>query len=317
VTIPAIDLPAAVRRRERALADEARPRPPFWLWLTFPLAGLALVASVLGILVDSVYGKETDVWAAQAVGQDIANLVAFPVLVGLALAARRGSLHAYLALTGLLGYSAYMYGLYAFDVHFGRLFLVYVAAYGLSVYALGGALTSLDASRVRETFGLDTPLKLTARLLIALSALFYVLWLSIEVPAAITGNAPDELVDTGLFTNGVHVIDLALFLPAMGLTGVLLARRRAWGFVFAPAVLGTGVPVGVGIVASTVVLATRGLDHSWPVAIIVALLTVVEVGVLWRFVAAILPETRLEDGLRQQADRAGQSALCSKLRMPR
>jgi hypothetical protein len=123
MTIPAIEFPASIRRRERALAELVRPRPPLWLWLTFPLAGLAFAASVLGILVDRVYGKETEIWAAQAAGQDIANLVVFPALVGLAVAARRGSLHAYLGMTGLLGYSAYTYGLYAFDIHFGRLFL--------------------------------------------------------------------------------------------------------------------------------------------------------------------------------------------------
>jgi hypothetical protein len=160
-----------------------------------------------------------------------------------------------------------------------------------------------------------TPIRLTSRLLIALSALSYVLWLSIEIPAAISGNAPDELVDTGLFTNGVHVIDLALFLPAMGLAGFLLARRRAWGFVLAPAVLGTVVPIGLGIVVSTAVLAARGLDHSLPVAIIVALLTVLEASVLWHFLAAILPETRLEDGLRQSEMRASQTRPCSTGRL--
>jgi hypothetical protein len=154
MTIPAFDFPAAVHRRELRLAASA-PRTPLWLWLTLPLAGLGFLASVLGILVDGVYRNETDIWAAQATGQDIANLVAFPVLVALALVARRGSLRAYLACTGLLSYSAYTYALYAFDIRFGRLFLVYVAIYGLSVYALGGALTSLDAGSARAAFRAD------------------------------------------------------------------------------------------------------------------------------------------------------------------
>jgi hypothetical protein len=35
----------------------------------------------------------------------------------------------------------------------------------------------------------------------------------------------------GLLNNPIHVLDLGLVLPAAVLTGVLLARRRPWGFV--------------------------------------------------------------------------------------
>lgn len=58
-------------------------------------------------------------------------------------------------------------------------------------------------------------------------------------------------MDTGLATNPVHVLDLAIFLPAMALAGVLLARRHASGFGLAPVVLGAVVPIGLGIVCAT------------------------------------------------------------------
>jgi len=37
--------------------------------------------------------------------------------------------------------------------------------------------------------------------------------------------------EVGLLNNPIHVLDLGLVLPAAVLTGVLLARRRPWGFV--------------------------------------------------------------------------------------
>ena len=42
----------------------------------------------------------------------------------------------------------------------------------------------------------------------------------------------------GLFTNPVHVLDLSILLPALALSGVLLLRRRAAGFLLAPLLLG-------------------------------------------------------------------------------
>jgi hypothetical protein len=84
--------------------------------------------------VDSVYARETEDFAAQGVGQDIANLIAYPILLLLAWAASRGSVRAYLAWLGILIYSGYSYAIYAFDVGFNALFLVYVAVLGLSIY---------------------------------------------------------------------------------------------------------------------------------------------------------------------------------------
>jgi tetrahydromethanopterin S-methyltransferase subunit G len=69
---------------------------PGWLWLSLPITVLALAGSLAGILVGDVYAEETADWAGQAVGQDIGNLLLYPLLLGLAYLAARGSLRAYL-----------------------------------------------------------------------------------------------------------------------------------------------------------------------------------------------------------------------------
>jgi len=98
---------------------------PWWLWLSVPIATLAVVASLSGIFVDSVYARETENFAAQGVGQEIANLIAYPVLLLLAWG-RAEDRCAHLGWAGVLVYSVYSYAIYAFDVRFNGLFLVYV-----------------------------------------------------------------------------------------------------------------------------------------------------------------------------------------------
>jgi len=114
---------------------------------------------------------------------------------------------------------------------------VWVAVLGLSVWALIGGLASLDPVRVRSKFTGRPPLRSTSVVLIAIGSVFYLLWLSEIVPATLSGTIPEALAEAGLPTNPVHVLDLALFLPAAVVAGGLLARRRALGYVLAPVVL--------------------------------------------------------------------------------
>lgn len=287
--------------REFAVQVVQRGRPA-WLWLSVPIALLAVTGSVAGILVDSIYSKETENWAAQSVAQDIANLAAFPALLLLAAMAGRGSLRAYLAWLGVLAFSVYSYAIYAFTIHFGPLFLPHVAVLGLSVYALIGGIVSLDVERVKASFGERAPVRSTAALLLALGSGSSLLWLSGIVPATLAGETPDELLDTGLPANPVHVIDLAVLLPAALLAGALLRSRRSFGFVLAPLVLTAMALLGVTIVTIQAAFAARDLDAVWGVAAGVGVVTVVELLVLARFLRAIerddLPAVRASEARR-------------------
>jgi hypothetical protein len=259
------------------------------LWLSLPIALLAVAASLAGVIVDETYAKETENWAGQAVGQDIANLVAYPVMLLLAFAAGRGSLRAYLAWTGVVAYSAYTFAIYSFALNFSRLFLVYVAVFGLSVYALIGGLSVVDPARVKSSFGPRTPIRSTAVLLIVIGSMFYLLWLSEVVGAIVADETPMATVEAGLMTSPVHVLDMGVLLPAAIAAGVLLLKRRAWGHLLAPTVLGALVFISVGVVAVMVVLAERGLETSVGVGLVIGLLTVVEVVTLVRFLRTIDP----------------------------
>jgi hypothetical protein len=265
-----------------AATTSLRAVRPGWLWLSLPIALLAVAASLAGILIHSVYARETANWAGQAVGQDIANLFLYPALLAFAFLAARGSLRAYLAWSGLLAYSAYTYAVYAFATHFGPLFLLHVAILGLSVYALIGSLTSVDAGRVKAAFGRTTPVGQTAWALNVLVLVFCALWLSSDIPATVRNVPSKELLDTGVLTNPVHVLDLALFIPALAFTGVFLLRGRALGFVLAPVLLVAGIGISIAVVSLSIVLTHRG-ESSLGGGIFMGLLAFVEFVVLIRF----------------------------------
>ena len=259
---------------------------PRWILLAVPASAIAIVTSLVPFFDDAIYRRETADWSAQATGQDIANLVVYPLLAVLAVVAWRGSTRAMLVALGLLGYSAYMFAVYCLDVHWNRLFLGYVAVFGLSLWALAGGLAAIDMPRV-AWLGRSAPTRAAVTLLVGLAVVFAVLWLSIELPAAVRGRPPSELADVGLPTNPVHVLDLAVFLPAMAFAGLMLRARRPVGYVLAPVLLTGAAAIGVGIVALTGVSAHRGLDAAWPAAGAIAVLVAVESAVLARLLLAV------------------------------
>src|SRR5262245_16872315 len=109
----------------RIVVETVMPRSRI-LWVALSLASGVLMAasSAAGLYWPGAYANETASWAAQGVGQDLANLiVVFPALLIAASFVARGSLRGLLVWLGLLIYVMYSYVLYAFFVHFGRLFL--------------------------------------------------------------------------------------------------------------------------------------------------------------------------------------------------
>ena len=294
---------AGATRQPETGDEQMRRRTSLWLWLSVPIAALAIVGSVVGIVFDhTIYSKATANWAAQSVGQDIANLVAFPTLLVLAFSAARGSLRAYLGWIGILVYSVYTYAIYTFDAHLGPLFLVWVGVFGLSIYALIGGLAALDPVRIKSRFTGLAPIRFTSLLLVGTGSVFYLLWLSEIVPAMVSGTTPEALQEVGLPTNPVHVLDLGVFLPAVLAAGVLIAKRRAWGYVLTPVVLVAMVFLGLGIVSLMIVMAARGLDSAPTVGVVIAALALLESVVAIRFLRAIDRNANLQEVVRCSLD---------------
>ena len=119
--------------------------PPLWARLSVATALLAAAGSVVGLLEpELIYGRETPVLYSSAIAQDLANLfLVAPLMLVLTVRASRGSRRSWLCLIGFLAFTAYNYAIYAFSIHFGPLFLVWVTVLGLSVFAAAGSAAAL------------------------------------------------------------------------------------------------------------------------------------------------------------------------------
>ena len=197
-----------------------------WLWLSIAAAVLAAIGNVVGLVaVDRVYGTAYPSLSDQATAQDLVDLVVVaPAMVIVAGLALRGSVRAYLAWLGPLVFTVYNYVIYVFAVHFGPLFLLWVAVLGLTLYALIGGLAAANADGIQAAYTRHR-MRGTAWFLIAVGAAFAGIWLSDIVPALARGTVPSTVTDLGVPTNAVHVLDLSFFLPAVLAVGVLLLLR--------------------------------------------------------------------------------------------
>ena len=254
------------------------------------LAALMAMASLGGILLPDAYARESTDWRGQALGQDWFDLViAAPWLVLCAVGTLRGRGHWHLLLAGALLFTLYTFLIYAFAIHFNALFLVYCAALGLAFYLTISLLHDLTLSGERLGVTGRSPVRSTGILLIAIGGLFALIWLGEIVPAIAGGRTPDSVAGAGLLTNPVHVIDLAIVLPAHIIAGVALLRRRPAGELFAPVILAFGVPMAASIAGMMVVMRLLGAPAAMPVAAAMVGVAAISAAMLARFVARLQP----------------------------
>jgi hypothetical protein len=131
---------------------------------------------------------------------------------------------------GALSYLLYTFVIYAFDAFFNPLFLAYVAALGCCLWALIGSMASTNWNVIKRQFVSNTPVKVISVLLLAQVFLFYAAWLKEDIPALFAGAVPASVTEVALPTNPVHVLDMAIALPAITLAAIWLWRNRALGY---------------------------------------------------------------------------------------
>ncbi len=234
-----------------------------WIRLAAAAAILMAISSAAGVFESRTYARETQLWAAEAVGQDIANLFCvFPAILIALHFANRGSVRASLLAIGLLIYVVYSYVLYAFFVHFGPWFLVYVAVLALSAYALAGSVIHIGSHETLRLSGAGRSSKTASLLLLVLGFLFAAMWLSEIVRALLSGTAPAGVTDTGLPVNPVHVLDLAFLLPGMILTAISMRQGKPLGLLFAVPLLTFSAAMGIAILAMFYAMNARGFPVS-------------------------------------------------------
>lgn len=261
-------------------------RPSEWI-LSLLIIAFGTAAAAAGLFAPELYRDAASV-LPQAMGQDAVTLFVIVPLLGIATTFMwRGSLGGRLLWLGSLGYMAYAYGTYALWARWNPLFLLYVAVFGLSLYAVALGLVRTDAARVALAVRGRIPTRLIAGFLVATAVLVSALWLAEQVTALVSGVVPPSIVQLEAGTNVVHVFDLGIVMPAFVIAAVLLLRGRPWGPVLAAMLLVKAATIGLAVLAMIWFMARSGYGADPGYVGFFVALTASAATLAWRLLAVL------------------------------
>lgn len=205
--------------------------------LSTALAVVAFVASALTFAAGDVL-TGPPVMNGSARGTSLMmSLVGAPALFLAGRQVLRGSTRAVLVWAGMsmfLTYNSFML-LTASPVN--RLFLLYVASFGLSLATMISIGRSIDAAVLARRCDSTLPVRGVAVYLWVIVALNALAWLGRVVPATIDDRMSDLTKGMGIATVPTYLQDLAFWLPLIAVGAWLLWRRQAWGYLVSGAAL--------------------------------------------------------------------------------
>lgn len=253
------------------------------VWLSSLVAALALVAAGIGVFwqagdglstFTSLRGERVELYGeglyrydslfagAGNKGTDVVTLIlGIPLLVVGTLLYRRGSLRGGLLMLSALTWFLYVYASYALGVvAYNDLFLVYVALFSASLFALVLAFRSFDVRTLPQHLTTGVPRRSPTIFLLASALVTLTVWLIALAIALITGEPPSGLdMHTTLFTNA---LDIAVIMPTIALAGWLILRRDALGYLMAFPLLVLEALLAPMIAAQTVSQLSAGVEFT-------------------------------------------------------
>jgi hypothetical protein len=232
----------------------------FWQGEGGPFAFTTLHGQVVWINGQGVYRYDTFFKAPILRGADAVTLfVAIPLLLFALRRYRRGSPRGALVLAGALAYFLYNSASLALGAAYNNLFLVYLACFSASLFALARAAVSIDLQTLSATISPRLPRRaLAAFMFVAGSSVF--VWLVEIVGALARGAVPPGLAS--YTTDVTAVLDLGVIAPAAFLAGVLLLRRAPLGYLLAASLMILNALIGLVVVAQTVMQSLAGITLS-------------------------------------------------------
>ncbi|HJR78885.1 MAG TPA: hypothetical protein VJ821_02360 [Anaerolineales bacterium] len=239
--------------------------------LSIVIAILAALASAAGLFVPNLY-RGNALTTSVLRGNDLVTLaVAVPLLIVAMIFSRKGSQRAQLVWMGALGYMLYNYVFYLYGAAFNRVFLLYIALFTASVYALIFGLTRLQIKGISQKFQTRTPVKWISAYMLFIAIFIGGLWISRSLNFILTGIVPDDITKFGHPTAMVYATDLSLMIPTMFLGAILLWKRRDWGFVLGVIMMVKGTTYMTAMMA---MMAFAGGLGSDPLALLWTLLLI-------------------------------------------
>lgn len=208
-----------------------------------------------------LYAYDTVSSTAQQQANDFITLIlGLPLLIISTILANRGSLRARLLLAGTLGFFLYTYMSMSVGTAFNFLFLVYVALFGLSLYALVLTMLTFDLKTLPAQFSDRLPRSWIAGVLFAGGALLTFAWIGGRILPTLMNNTVPALENTT--TMFIQAMDLVLIAPLAFISGALLLKRSAWGYLLASVAVMKFLTMGIAVSSMGINMALRGVPED-------------------------------------------------------
>jgi len=213
--------------------------------------------------------------AAQTQANDLVTIVlGLPLLAISFWLASKGSLRGRMILACTLGFILYTYMSMCFGAAYNSLFLVYVALFSLSLYAFILSMMSFDLKTLTAHFSEKLPRRWISGLLFFAAAFLAFAWLGRIAATFSPGTIPALENTTSMF---IQAMDLGLIVPLCLLSGILLLRRRPWGYLLASVGMLKFLTMGTAVSVMGLNMARVGVQVSAVELIIFPTITIVNI----------------------------------------
>ena len=210
---------------------------------------------------EGIYKNDSISAVAQGKASDFVTLVlGIPLLISSLYLTTKGSFKGKLMLTGTLGYFLYTYMSYTFLWTYNPLFIVYVIIMAASLYAFILNFMSFEIEKVPSMFNEKLPTKFLGGFQLFVGFAIGMLWLGKIAPSIFIGAIPLGLEHyTTLVIQGM---DLGIIVPAAFLSGILIIKRKPFGYLLSSVIIIKGVTMLTCISAMIINIALMGVDMS-------------------------------------------------------
>jgi hypothetical protein len=208
-----------------------------------------------------IYQNDSVSLAAQGIAQDMVTLaLGIPLLIISLIMARRGLLKGRLLLTGTLSYFLYAYTSYSFLSMYNSLFLMYVMLMSMSLFGFILCVMSFDLQELKDSFNPKLPVKFIGGFQLFVAFTLIMLWLGRIVPPLVNGTTPAGLEH--YTTLVIQAMDLGIVVPAALLSGILIIKRKNFGYLLSSVIIIKGLTMLTAITAMIIGMIMVGAEVS-------------------------------------------------------
>lgn len=220
----------------RMIDDVRTARPRSALNLSVWTAVVAFLSGSLTYFGDFLVGPPVMNGSARGTAL-VVFAIAAPLLLLSGRLAEAGSTRALFVWAGMSMFLVYNSFMLLTGTPINRLFLLYVAGFGLALATMIAVAMAIDVADVTGRLDPALPNRPIAVYLGAIVTLNALAWLARIVPATVNDTVPQLVDGMGITTVPTYLQDLAFWLPLIALGAWLLWRRRPWGYLVSGAAL--------------------------------------------------------------------------------